>query len=156
MFSKTTEYALRATIYIAQKSSADKKLAIGEIAKAIDSPPSFTAKILQLLTAENRIISSVRGPNGGFYITEKAKSLPVRAILEALGNDEVFSKCVLGLKLCSEVNPCPMHTQYKKIKQQITDLFESKTIQSLANEIKSGDAVITNVPYKRKAKKSIK
>jgi len=49
MFSKATEYALRATIYIAQKSSVDKKLSLTEIAQAIDSPPSFTAKILQLL-----------------------------------------------------------------------------------------------------------
>lgn len=29
MFSKTTEYALRATIYLAKKSSPDKKIGIG-------------------------------------------------------------------------------------------------------------------------------
>lgn len=156
MFSKTTEYALRATIYIAQKGSTDKKLAIGEIAKAIDSPPSFTAKILQLLTADNRIISSVRGPNGGFYITEKAKTLPIRFVLEALGDDEVFSKCVLGLKLCSEINPCPMHSQYKKIKAQITHLFETKTIKSLAEEIQSGESFINNFSGKKNRPKSVR
>jgi Rrf2 family transcriptional regulator, iron-sulfur cluster assembly transcription factor len=47
MFSKATEYALRATIYIAQKSSTEHKIGLEEIAKAIDSPASFTAKILQ-------------------------------------------------------------------------------------------------------------
>ena len=155
MFSKTTEYALRATIYIAQKGSPENKLAIGEIARAIDSPPSFTAKILQLLTANNRIISSVRGPNGGFYITEKAKLLPVRAVMEALGDDAVFSKCVLGLKLCSEVNPCPMHAQYKVIKQQIIHLFETKTIKSLAAEIQSGEAFINNFSGKKKRARNI-
>ena len=71
MFSKTTEYALRATIYIAQKSSEENKLGIDVIAKAIDSPKSFTAKILQSLTKGNKVISSARGPNGGFYITDK-------------------------------------------------------------------------------------
>ena len=81
MFSKATEYALRATIHIAKNSSEEKKLGIEEIAKSIDSPKSFTAKILQLLAKDNKIISSVRGPNGGFFITEKAKKLPVRAIL---------------------------------------------------------------------------
>jgi len=50
MFSKSTEYALRATIYIAQNSNSEKKLAIGQISKAIGSPASFTAKILQNLT----------------------------------------------------------------------------------------------------------
>ena len=70
MFSKATEYALRATIYIAQKSSEENKLSIEEISTAIDSPQSFTAKILQSLTREN-VISAVRGPNGGFFISEK-------------------------------------------------------------------------------------
>ena len=76
MFSKSTEYALRATIFIAQKGSEENKLSIEEISKAIGSPKPFTAKILQLLTKDNRVISSVRGPNGGFYITEKAKKIP--------------------------------------------------------------------------------
>ena len=135
MFSKATEYALRATIYIAQKGSKENKIGLPELAKGINSPKSFTAKILQLLTADNKIISSTRGPNGGFYMTEKAKKLPVRAILEAMNEDEVLEKCALGLKRCSEVNPCPMHHQYKIIKKQLKELFETKTIQNLADEL---------------------
>ncbi len=138
MFSKATEYALRATIYIAQKSSEEKKLSIEEIALAIDSPKSFTAKILQVLTKDNKIVSSVRGPNGGFYLTEKAKKMPARLILQAMGEDEVLEKCVLGLKQCSELQPCPMHAQYKAIKQQLIKLFVTKSIKQLATEIKDG------------------
>ena len=144
MFSKSTEYALRATIYIAQKSSEEKKLGIKAISIATDSPQSFTAKILQLLTKDNRIISSVRGPNGGFYMTEKAKKLPVRSILTLLGEDEILEKCILGLNQCSEAKPCPMHAQYKSIKQQLIKLFETKTIQQLAADIKDGEVFINN------------
>ena len=144
MFSKATEYALRATIYIARKSSEENKIGIEEISKAIDSPRSFTAKILQSLTRDNKIVSSVRGPNGGFYITEKAKKLPVKSILEAMGEDEVLEKCVLGLKKCSEVQPCPMHAQYKSIKQQLVKLFVTKTIRQLAADIKDGVIFINN------------
>ena len=144
MFSKATEYALRATIYIAQKSSAEKKLGIEEISKAIDSPQSFTAKILQALTKENKVISSVRGPNGGFFLSEKAKKLPVRAILQAMGEDDTLEKCVMGLKQCSEIQPCPMHAQYKSIKKQLIKLFVTKTIKQLAAEIKDGVTFINN------------
>ncbi len=144
MFSKTTEYALRATIYIAQKSSEEQKLSIVEIASAIDAPQAFTAKILQVLSKGNTLISSVRGPNGGFYISEKAKKLPVISILLKMGERDIIDKCVLGLKKCSEVDPCPMHHQYKKIKVELIGLFESKTIQQLAQEINKGKAVITN------------
>jgi Rrf2 family iron-sulfur cluster assembly transcriptional regulator len=144
MFSKATEYALRATIYIAQKSSAEKKIGIAAIAKAIDSPESFTAKIMQALTRDNAVISSSRGPNGGFFITEKAKQLPVRRVLQAMGEDALLEKCVLGLKKCSEVLPCPMHTQYKSIKIQLIKLFEIKTISDLAAEMQTGETFIRN------------
>jgi Rrf2 family iron-sulfur cluster assembly transcriptional regulator len=144
MFSKATEYALRATIYIAQKSTAEKKLGIEEISKSIDSPQSFTAKILQSLTRDNKIVSSVRGPNGGFFMTTKAKKLPVRSILIAMGEDAMLEKCVLGLKLCSETQPCPMHAEYKSIKKQLIKLFGSKTIQQLAYDTQNGSVFIKN------------
>lgn len=137
MFSKATEYALRATIYIAQHSDKENKLGLAEIAKAIDSPPAFTAKILQMLIRDNRIVSSVRGPHGGFFLTEKAKKLPVRSILEAMEEDQILEKCVLGLKQCSETRPCPMHSQYKLIKQELKELFEGKTIQNLADDLRN-------------------
>jgi Rrf2 family transcriptional regulator, iron-sulfur cluster assembly transcription factor len=144
MFSKATEYALRATIYIAQVGTEENKIGIDKISKAIDSPRSFTAKILQALKKDNKIIHSVSGPNGGFYMTERSKKLPVRAILEMMGEDAVLEKCVLGLKKCSEVTPCPMHQQYKIIKQQIIRLFENKTIGQLAEDIKGGDNFLRN------------
>lgn len=144
MFSKSTEYALRAVIYIAREGTKDNKLGIAEIADSIDSPRSFTAKILQLLTADNKIISSVRGPHGGFYISEKAKKLPVRSILKAMGDDEMLGQCVLGLKKCSDVKPCPMHMKYKVIKEQLINLFENKTIGELAGEMADGNSFINN------------
>jgi Rrf2 family transcriptional regulator, iron-sulfur cluster assembly transcription factor len=144
MFSKATEYALRATIFLAQKSSVENKLGIDEIAKAIDSPRSFTAKILQLLTKDNQLVSSARGPHGGFYLSPKAKKLPVLSILQAMGEAEILEKCVMGLKLCNEKEPCPMHAQYKVIKKQLISLFTTKTIQQLAAEIKEGVVFIKN------------
>jgi Rrf2 family iron-sulfur cluster assembly transcriptional regulator len=56
MFSKSTEYGLRAVIYIAKFGGIDNKVGLDEISKAIDSPPSFTAKVLQKITKRsNRI-----------------------------------------------------------------------------------------------------
>lgn len=142
MFSKATEYALRAVIYIAQKGTNEKKVGIDEISKAIGSPHSFTAKILQTLRKDNKVVCSVTGPNGGFFMTEKVRKMPVRVVLEAMEEDQVLKKCVLGLSQCSESKPCPMHSQYKVIKEQLIRLFETKTIQHLADDINSGDVFI--------------
>jgi len=37
-----------------------------------------------------------------------------------------------------------MHDKYKTIKQQLIALFETKTIQQLADDINSGDVYINN------------
>src|SRR5436190_21718846 len=105
MFSKATEYALRATIYIAQKGTEENKIGIDEISKAIDSPQSYTAKILQSLRKNNKVIRSVSGPNGGFYMTENARKQSVRIVLEVMGEDDILEKCVLGLSKCSASKP---------------------------------------------------
>jgi len=144
MFSKTAEYALRATIFIAQKGSFDNKLGMEEIAKAIDSPQSFTAKILQMLTKDNKVVSSVRGPHGGFYITDESKKLPARSVLEAVDEEDVLKRCVLGLRQCSEIKPCPMHAEYKIIRQQLNELFEKKSIKDLADEVNKKNIFINN------------
>ncbi len=144
MFSKATEYALRATIYIAGRSDEKNRPGLAEIAKAIDSPKSFTAKILQILTKNNKVVSSVRGPNGGFFLTDKARKKPVRVILKIMGEGEVLDKCVLGLNKCSETQPCPMHKEYKLIKRNLIKLFETKSIGQLAEEMKNGDLFINN------------
>ncbi len=150
MFSKSTEYALRAIIYLAQKSSPDQKIGIMEVADAIGSPKSFTAKILQKLTKDNKLISSVTGPSGGFYLTEQAKKKSLLHVLNLLEDEGVITGCILGLKECSEINPCPMHSQYKKIKPLLLDMLDHKTIQQLASEMKDPRVVIQSIMKKKR------
>lgn len=145
MFSKTAEYAIRATIYIAQKSDQDHKLGIEEIARAIDSPASFTAKILQMLTRGQDLVCSVRGPHGGFFMTAESRQRPLLRVLELVDEDAVLKKCVLGLRECSEVKPCPLHHRYKKIRPELMRMFESMTIGQLAKDLESGQSFIGNV-----------
>ncbi|MBK7812675.1 MAG: Rrf2 family transcriptional regulator [Saprospiraceae bacterium] len=135
MFSKTTEYALRAIIYLAKHSDINYKIGIATVASAIDAPKSFTAKILQKLTKDNFPISSIPGPNGGLYMTMEGKNTTVLQVLELLNEDHVINKCVLGLQECNEETPCPMHARYKLIKPLLQDMFITKTLNDLALEL---------------------
>lgn len=148
MFSKSTEYALRAIIYLAQKSSVDQKIGITELSEAIDSPKSFTAKILQKLTKDNLLISSVTGPSGGFFLTDQSKNKSLLHVLNLLEDEGIITGCILGLKECSEKNPCPMHGEYKKIKPQLLDMLDNKTILELAKDMKDPRVVIHNIGRK--------
>lgn len=131
MFSKATEYALRAMLYLAANSDEGKRLSLNEIAREIGSPVSFTAKVMQMLSRGDRLVHSVKGPGGGFYMTANSKKLPVLSVIEAMGEEHVLSGCVLGLPRCSDARPCPMHEEYKYIKSELLDMFCSRTIESL-------------------------
>jgi len=145
MFSKTTEYALRATIYIAQKSTDEHKLSLKEIAENIDSPLSFTAKILQVLSKRGKIIKASRGANGGYYISKQAQQLPISKIIIAIGGDTVILNCVLGLPNCSDMQPCPLHQKYKSLKIQLFKMFEETTIESLVNDMNQRNLFLTTL-----------
>ena len=53
MLSKTCEYAIRAMMFIAQKSKDGEKVGMKAIAKGTGSPEHFIAKILQELGLEH-------------------------------------------------------------------------------------------------------
>ncbi|MBK9328784.1 MAG: Rrf2 family transcriptional regulator [Sphingobacteriales bacterium] len=130
IFSKSCEYALRAVLYICMKSKNNVNIGVKEIAEEIDSPLPFTAKILQQL-ARKKIISSIKGPNGGFFIDHSKPPVSIYQVVEAIDGSDFFDKCVLGLKDCSEKKPCPLHLHFKKHRDEITVIFKQKTIHDL-------------------------
>jgi len=143
MFSRACEYAIRAALYISIKSIDGSKLGIKEIAKEIDSPEPFTAKILQTLSREG-IISSAKGPNGGFYLDPKAKPIPLSQIVEAIDGGSILHSCALGLKECSDVFPCPIHADIKPFKERLRQVMNKKTLQQLAKDLEHGDVFLKN------------
>jgi Rrf2 family iron-sulfur cluster assembly transcriptional regulator len=142
MFSKTCEYGIRATIFIASESCQNKRVGLKDIAKKIDSPEAFTAKILQILSKDN-IINSIKGVGGGFEIPrEQMKEIKLAQIVNSLEGDRVFTGCGLGLTHCSEDHPCPMHEKFKSIRNELAFMLENTNLEELALGIKSGDTFL--------------
>ncbi len=138
MFSKACEYGIKAAIFIAEQSLKGNKVGQKAIAKAIDSPEAFTAKTLQILT-RNHVISAERGPHGGFYFNdEQLKKTCLSHIVAAIDGDEIYKGCGLGLAKCNEKLPCPVHFQFKKVRDELRDMLESTSVSDLAVGIKAG------------------
>ena len=138
MFSKACEYGIRAVIYIAVQSNEGKRVSLKSIAKEINSPEAFTAKILQELV-KNDIIDSVKGPSGGFEVErKKMKDIKLSHIVSAIDGDRIYKGCGLGLKDCSETHPCPVHNKFKKIRTDLRNMLENTTVYELSLELKKG------------------
>lgn len=143
MFSKSCEYAIKAVIHLCIETKNGSRLSIAEIAQAINSPEPFTAKILQTLVRHN-IISSAKGPGGGFYINHRSKPIYVIEIVDIIDGKHAFERCGLGLKECNKKRPCPIHNEFASYSRKLKRLLETKTIQDLAKEITSGKAFLSN------------
>ena len=138
MFSKACEYGIRASIYIAQQSLLNRKVNLKEISEAIESPSAFTSKILQKLS-RNKIISADKGPTGGFSMDKvKLEKIKLSSIVNAIDGENIYNDCGLGLKKCNEKMPCPVHNQFKIIREELKKMSETTTIKSLAVDFENG------------------
>jgi len=134
MLSNSCRYAVRAVIYLARQPREDGKIGIKKISGDLGLPTPFLAKILQQLTKQ-RILSSSKGPHGGFSLLKDPKVITILDIVKSIDGDEIFTYCVMHNGTCTSVDhakiPCPLHADYGKVRKDLIEVFSGKTIYDL-------------------------
>jgi Rrf2 family iron-sulfur cluster assembly transcriptional regulator len=69
MLSSATKYTIRAVLYLATYTDISNKIGVKQIAEDLEIPQPFLAKLLQQLS-RSKLVSSSKGPSGGFYLSE--------------------------------------------------------------------------------------
>lgn len=134
MFSKSCKYGIRATLYLAVNTKDGKKIGVKEIAKKLNVPKHFLAKILQELSRHN-LISSTKGPKGGFYLNDENLQQPLLKIVESIDGLQFMTSCILGLPVCSSTHPCPLHFKAKAYRDRLIEVLSGQSIEALANNV---------------------
>ncbi|AFL79661.1 putative transcriptional regulator [Aequorivita sublithincola DSM 14238] len=138
MFSKACQYGIKASVFIASQSALGNRVSLKEIASSIDSPEAFTAKILHQLAKQN-ILTSLKGPTGGFEIPEgRAEILKLSNIVSAIDGDSIYVGCALGFDRCDALQPCPMHNKFVAIRNNLRVMLETTSLFELANGLDVG------------------
>ncbi len=149
MISKACQYALRSVVFLASKNDDKIKLNVKQIAKEIDAPEAFTAKTLQLLNKQ-KIITSLKGPYGGFFIEDYQMDLPIINIVHAIDGLQIFTACGFGLRQCSTGHPCAFHDTYAVLRNTMKKTFEKTTVRKLAKNIEDGTHFLSSLESKKK------
>lgn len=137
MLSHTCKTGLKAVIYLATQQQEHRKCGMHEIAHHIDASAHTVGKLLQTLV-KAKIICSTKGPSGGFYITEQQLRQPLINIILAIDGPEIFTACGMGLKTCSSIRPCPIHDQYKIIRDGFEKICRENTLADLSEPLNTG------------------
>lgn len=133
MLSDTAEYALRATLYIAQHATAQQPVRADVVAEVLGVPRNYLSKTLNVL-ARRGVLASTRGPLGGFRLAPGGLAMPLIRIVEPFDPLEIGRTCILGRPRCSDLNPCPAHGRWKGIGDQVRGFFRDTTIADLLSE----------------------
>ncbi len=135
MFSKSCKYAIRATLYLAVHSDESNKINATQMAVELDIPSHLLAKVLQQLS-KSQLITSSKGPGGGFYLTPQNRNITIEKIVHSIDGPQVFDFCILGLAACSTENPCPLHIQVFGYRAGLKYQLENLTVNEMAERIK--------------------
>jgi Rrf2 family protein len=134
MLSSSSKYGIRAVTYIASQSKNNSKIGIKKISEDLNLPTPFLAKILQLL-AKQKILSSSKGPHGGFSLQRDPKKITLLDIITTIDGNDIFENCIIHNMPCKSVDEnkikCPIHDDYAKIGSNLVKFFTNKTIYSL-------------------------
>lgn len=130
LFSKTFGYALRGVLYVAITIESKPRVQLEEIAQQLALPRHFMGKVMKKLVKEG-VLTSLKGPYGGFCINERTMKTSLLKLTEITGEAGEFTICVLRLGKCNSANPCPMHRKVESIRQQWQTVLSSTTIEDL-------------------------
>ena len=132
MLSQTAEYALRASLWIAEHPDR-APVRVGDLAEALNIPQNYLSKTLHLL-ARAGVLQSMRGRQGGFRLARPAARTPLIDIVqpfERLGDSRT---CLLGRAVCSDATPCQAHDRWKRVKEITASFFRDTTLADLIRE----------------------
>jgi len=127
MLNQTVEYALRAVIHIGRDPSTS--LRASEVAKAIDAPRDYIAKILGQLVRAG-ILESGRGPCGGFRLSGSPDEIHLADVVNVFGQSAA-RRCLLGHGVCGETPSCVVHKRWAPIATSMNGFFADTTLADL-------------------------
>ena len=123
-------YAVEGLLALGKKPFGVTML-LRDIALSGKVPETFLAKIFQKL-ARAGVLQSSRGAIRGYALARRPKDIKVKDIFLAIEGPDLFDRCVFWSDRCAESNPCPMHSQWKRVRQGIMKMMEQTTLADLA------------------------
>jgi len=141
MLSNSSKYAMKAVIYLGLHSSPDTKILAKDISEPINVPQAYLSKLLQQLS-RRQIVSSQKGPGGGFYLTDENREVPLIKIIEIIDGDRRLNSCLLSLDACDADHPCPLHELLGDARVHFIKNLEETSVEELVLDVSEGKSFL--------------
>ncbi len=129
VYSRSCEYALRALTFLTGLPEG-QMATVKEISETEQLPKQFLAKLLQSL-ARAGIVASVKGPGGGFALARPGDAITLHDVVNCIDGNVDFNRCAVGLVECADDAPCPLHDQWKVLRESIRTYLARNDLATL-------------------------
>ncbi|MFG0242204.1 MAG: RrF2 family transcriptional regulator [Phycisphaerales bacterium JB054] len=135
MISQTSEYALRASVFLAGRP-LDQPASAQEIAGATQVPVGYLQKVLRIM-ARRGILTAHRGTGGGFALARAPSAISVLDVLQSADAPvQRIERCPLGIE--GHTKLCPLH---RMLDEQMARTEQAFAATSLADLLDSKGSV---------------
>lgn len=146
MLTNSSRYGIRAVLYLASRPADHSMTGITTIARDLDLPNPFLAKILQQLV-KHKILHSLKGPHGGFSLMKDPREITLLDIVKIIEGEDIFNNCIIHNATCKQVDKqkkaCFLHNDYSAVRKDFVNFFRNMTIYDIVkNAEKSGNTFI--------------
>lgn len=134
IISTKGRYALKAIFELAISDSTTP-IPLSVISEKSELSELYLEQIFSVLK-KNNIVKSIRGAQGGYFLTRNPQDISVGEIIKALEGELVPSKCVEDEGYCSMLDNCPTYMVWDNIKKAIDDVVDNTTLADMVNDYK--------------------
>src|SRR4030042_2989742 len=136
-----TRYAARAMVDLVNQPKG-KPVPLAMVAKRQGVTPRYLSKIFSRLQSA-RLVTSKKGPGGGYFIERDPTTISLCEILGAVGEQCAPVFCVAGKRRrnCNRMKYCPTRPYWNELKDILENFFSNITLSALAGTNKKERAV---------------
>lgn len=146
------QYGVRAMYEIA-RGSGHGPVTIREISEKQDVSVAYLEQILNTLR-KAELIRSVKGPGGGYVLSERPADISIGRILRELEGPVAITSCLDPREGCMRVDGCVTHMLWKSLGENIAAFLDGMTLGDLLKGGASSDVV--GPPKRRSDRASLK
>ncbi|MDR1903541.1 MAG: Rrf2 family transcriptional regulator [Treponema sp.] len=123
-------YALRASLALAKLSNGGSPVSINQLSEKENISSVFLEQIFFKLRKAG-IVTSVRGPGGGFCFAKPLDKLSLKELLDAAGEETDAANCIKNTIDCQRMGKCLAHGIWLDINRLINNYLSSVTLASI-------------------------
>ncbi|MBM4380749.1 MAG: Rrf2 family transcriptional regulator, partial [Deltaproteobacteria bacterium] len=137
--SRKIDYGLRAMVFLASMPDGEV-IPFREVARRMDVPEEFLAKILKTLVGR-KLVQSTRGARGGYRLARPAAEISMLDVIEAVEGPVRVNVCQDNHEACKLSRSCTMYGVWKLGQERMLEVYRGARLDRLAmTELSRADA----------------